>query len=80
MARRTPRWARTEREARSRTLRKLAAIENHAKQLCEESASYWDEGIVSTALDQILESLAEATEAVRSAMDDQIALRNEEEV
>lgn len=72
----------TEREARARSRRKLKALERRAHDLLVGAgglAGLWDEGPVSSDVDQLLHDIFVGIEAIRESMDNEIARHEEEE-
>lgn len=59
-------------EARHWAQRKLAAIEIHARQRCEEMMGFFDEGVVSTVLEQMLADIASGVAEVLERLDEEV--------
>jgi hypothetical protein len=74
MARTRGRYPQSEREARRRTRRKLKALVRRADELVLEAAGYWDEGIVSSSMDMLLDAVKDGVAGVEEAMETQIEL------
>jgi hypothetical protein len=70
---------RTEREARYRSRRKLAALEKRAKASLIETAGLWDEGEVTFTIDSCIDTIDAALAEIREAMDETISRHEEEE-
>jgi hypothetical protein len=64
---------RTAIEARQWSQRKLAAIETHARQRCEEMMGFFDEGVVSTVLEDMLVDIANSVAEVLERLDEEVA-------
>lgn len=70
----------TDVEAKRRTHRKLKALERRAFDLLHEAAGFWDEGIVSGAIDMTLQDLKHNLDGVRDAVEVQIESNREWEL
>lgn len=75
-----PAQPRTLKEARSRSLRKIKALEKRAHTLLYDIAGYWDEGQVSDAIDEILHLHAAAIDDLKLAIDEEIAREVERDI
>lgn len=64
---------RTAVEARHWASRKLEAIETHARARCEEMMGFFDEGTVSTVLENMLVDIANSVAEVLERLDEEIA-------
>lgn len=64
---------RTAVEARHWANRKLEAIEAHARARCEEMMGFFDEGTVSTVLENMLVDIANSVAEVLERLDEEIA-------
>lgn len=64
---------RTAVEARHWANRKLQAIEAHARARCEEMMGFFDEGTVSTVLEDMLINIASSAAEVLERLDELIA-------
>lgn len=64
---------RTAVEARHWAARKLAAIEAHARARCEEMMGFFDEGVASTVLEDMLTDIANSVAEVLERLDEEIA-------
>ena len=62
----------TVREARARTVRKLAAIESVALTHCFEICGYFDEGAITYQIDVLLDTLRENITAIKECIDYEI--------
>lgn len=74
-------FPKTEREARARSRRKLKALKRHAQDLLVGArgvAAFWDQGPVSSDIDQLLDDIDAGIAAIEESMDDEID-RHEEE-
>ena len=78
--RRMGKFPTTDVEARRRTHRKLKALERRAFDLLHEAAGFWDEGVVSGAIDMTLADLKRNLEGVRDAVETQIESNREWEM
>lgn len=64
---------RTAVEARHWANRKLEAIEAHARARCEEMMGFFDEGTVSTILENMLVDIANSAAEALERLDEEIA-------
>ena len=64
---------RTALEARHWATRKLEAIEAHVRARCEEMMGFFDEGIVSTVLEDMLTDIANSKAEVLEQLDELVA-------
>lgn len=71
-------FPKSEREARALSNRKIRSIENRARKLLLEVATYWDEGQVTGQIDLTLENLDRDLSAIRECMDEEIRAHEEE--
>ena len=71
-------FPKSEREARALSNRKIRSIENRARKLLLEVATYWDEGQVTGQIDLTLENLNRDLPAIRECMDEEIRAHEEE--
>jgi len=70
----------SEREARARVNRKLAALRKRAwRLLVLEAAGMFEEGPFSTAIDMLMDDLDRGIDNIREAMDDEVARAEERE-
>lgn len=71
-------YPKTEREARSRSLRKIRSVERHARKMLLDVAAFWDEGQVTGQIDLTLDNLQRDLTAIRECMDEEIRAHEEE--
>lgn len=72
-------FPRSERDARAKSIRKLNAIERHARKHLYDIASFWDEGRVTGTIDLFLDDLDTRIKDVRDQMDEEIQVHEEQE-
>ena len=75
------RYPRSEREARARSRRKLKALKNRAFDLLVGGggiAGLWEEGPVSSDIDQLLDDIDRGIEAIHESMDEEIRRHSED--
>lgn len=75
-----PKYPRTMKEARARSLRAIEAVELNTRQKLIEVAMRWDEGAVSTAVDEAMDGIVAALGTLRATIDEEVAARAEEAV